>query len=76
LLIHLHLSPFDSGLIEIRNKKAERPKRYWGAVDIIDDIKEQGIWTPNRRVEVLSGARYAHFERILHSATSKLRLKD
>jgi hypothetical protein len=40
-------------------------------------LRNEGIWAPNRRVEVLSGARYAHFERILHNATSsKLRLKD
>jgi len=39
-------------------------------------LRKEGVWTPNRRVEVLSGARYAHFERILHGAISKLRLKD
>jgi len=43
-------------------------------------LRNEGIRLPtedSRRLsEVLSGARNAHFERILHGATPKLRLKD
>jgi len=41
-------------------------------------MKVFGLPTEDSRrlSEVLSEARYAHFERILHNATSKLRLKD